>query len=126
MASNRKVLIIEDEAPIRRAIALKLKNRGCKVIVARDGKEGYDLIKKERPEVVITDIMMPKMDGQTLCEKTNDLKKEWNFLTIIITARISPNEHLWVEQMQDTLFMEKPFSPAKMVEHIDDYFSVKN
>lgn len=94
-------------------------------MVACDGKEGYDLIKAERPDAVITDIMMPRMDGKILCEKTNGLKKEWDFLTVIITARISPNEHLWVEQMQDTLFMEKPFSPAKLVEHIDHYFSVR-
>jgi len=66
--------------------------------------------------------MMPKLDGKTLCEQTNRFKKKWPFLTIIMTCRISPDEYKWIEEMQDTLFMEKPFSPSKMIEQIDRYF----
>ena len=54
--------------------------------------------------------MMPEMDGKALCEETNEPKKERLFLTIMITCRISPDEEDWTNEMQDTLFMEKPFS----------------
>ena len=124
MRNKKKVLIIDDEPHIRRVIDLKLKQRGYQVFLAKDGEEGLDLILRQCPNVVITDIMMPKMDGKTLCELTNRLKKERSFLTIIITCRISPDEHKWIGTMQDTMFMEKPFSPSRLLECIDRYFGV--
>jgi CheY-like chemotaxis protein len=65
--------------------------------------------------------MMPVMDGKTLCEKTNDLKKERPFLTIMITARIMPNEREWIDRMTDTLFIEKPFSPKEILKRVEQY-----
>ena len=92
------------------------------MITAINGKEGLNLIKTQKPDVVISDIMMPAMDGKALCEETNEFKKERPFLTIIMSGRISPDEEDWTNQMKDTLFMEKPFSPARLVECIDQYF----
>lgn len=125
MENNKKILIIDDEAHIRQVIAIKLKNRGYQVMMAVNGQEGLNMIKRERPDVVISDIMMPKMDGKTLCEKSNDLKAETPFLTIIMTCRISPDEHKWIGRMQNTLFMEKPFSPSMLSEKIDQHFGVQ-
>ncbi len=122
MEANKKILVIDDESYIRRVIELKLKNRGYQVMTAADGEEGLAIIEDQRPEVVITDIMMPKLDGKTLCEKTNHLKRERPFLTIVVTARINPEESVWIDQMQDTLFMEKPFSPNKIADAIEQYF----
>lgn len=124
MRSNKKVLIIDDEPHIRRVIELKLKQRGYQVFEAKDGEEGLELIHTLCPDAVITDIMMPKLDGKALCEQTNRLKKERPFLTLIITCRISLDERSWISEMQDTLFMEKPFSPSRLLECIDRYFGV--
>ena len=124
MRSNKKVLIIDDEPHIRRVIELKLRQRGYEVLQATDGEQGLDLIHTQRPDAVITDIMMPKLDGKALCEQTNGLKKKRPFLTLIITCRISFDERSWVRNMQDTLFMEKPFSPSRLLECIDRYFGV--
>ena len=125
MRNNRKILVIDDEAHIRRIIELKLKSRGYQVITAENGAEGLDLIKTERPEAVVSDINMPKLDGKTLCQMTDPIKKERPFLTIIITARISPDEEVWVNQMHCTQFMEKPFSPSRLLERIDQYFETE-
>ncbi len=66
--------------------------------------------------------MMPKLDGKSLAEQTNRYKKKWPFLTIIMTCSISPDEHKWTGGMQDTIFIEKPFSPSKLIGYIDKYF----
>lgn len=121
---NKKILVIDDEASIRRAIELKLKNRGYHVITAENGKEGLHIIKEHKPHVVITDIMMPELDGRNLTEKTKALKDEWPFLTIIMTCRISPYENSWIEGMKDTMFLEKPFSPSILLGHVDHYLGV--
>jgi len=123
--NNKKVLVIDDEAHIRRVIEMKLKKSGYHVMLSTNGEEGLNIIKTQKPDVVITDIMMPKLDGKALCEQSNCLKKEWPFLTIIMTCRISPEEQNWVAEMQDTLFMEKPFSPSKLLECVDHYLEVQ-
>ena len=122
MDNHKKILVVDDEAHIRRVIEIKLRKRGYQVIMAENGQEGLDIIQKEHPAVVISDINMPVMDGRALCEKTNPLKKERPFLTIMVTARILPEDRNWVKNMQDTLFLEKPFSPAEIMGHIEEYF----
>ena len=123
MENNKLVLIIDDEAHIRRVIELKFKNQGYRVRTATNGEEGLELIKAHEPDVVITDIMMPKLDGKTLCERVNELKKERPFLTIVMTCRISPTEQDWINQMEDTVFVEKPFSLSTMLKCVDQYFT---
>ena len=125
MEANKKVLIVDDEAPIRRVLEFKLKNSGYRVLIAKNGAQGLELIKTHQPDAVITDIMMPEIDGQQLCEQSNALKQDRPFLTIVVTCRIAQDEQQWINQLQDTLFMEKPFSPARLVECIDQYLGIK-
>ncbi|MEE8397563.1 MAG: response regulator, partial [Desulfobacterales bacterium] len=94
-------------------------------VTATNGEEGLAIIQNEKPDAVISDINMPKLDGRSLCEMTDPLKAERPFLTLIITARISPDEEEWVSKMQDTQFMEKPFSPSKLLEAVDGYFGIQ-
>ena len=122
MENNKRILVIDDEAHIRRVIELKFKNQGYQVITATNGEEGLDLIKSQQPHVVITDIMMPKLDGKAMCERANELKKKRPFLTIVMTARISPTEQDWIEQLTDTVFVEKPFSLQTILKCVDQYF----
>jgi len=121
---NKKILVIDDEVHIRRVIEIKLKNRGYQVITATNGLEGLELIKTQKPDAVITDINMPGMDGESLCRLTDLMKKERPFLTIVMTARISPEERNWISELTETQFMEKPFSPAKLLEAINKYFGI--
>lgn len=124
MDKNKKVLVIDDDAHIRRIIQIKLKKKGYSVLTAKNGEEGLNMIKAEKPDAVISDINMPKIDGVTLCKMTNEFKKERPYLTIIVTARISPDERAWVKEMTDTQFMEKPFSPSKLIDALDQYFGI--
>ncbi|MBL6971127.1 MAG: response regulator, partial [Desulfobacterales bacterium] len=118
----KKILVIDDEAHIRFVIKVKLKSRGYQVITAKNGQEGLELIYSQKPDAVVTDINMPLLEGDELCRQIDELKKKRPFLTVVITARISPQDRAWVKEMRDTQLMEKPFSPSKLVKCIDDYF----
>jgi len=122
MKNNKKILVIDDEAHIRRVIEVKLKSQGYRVITARNGQEGLELIYSQQPDAVVTDINMPLLEGDKLCRMTDKLKEKRPFLTVVITARISPEEQAWVCEMHDTQLMEKPFSPARLLECINTYF----
>ena len=125
MKTNKTILVIDDDDHIRRVIEIKLKKAGYGVIIAKNGAMGLDLIKTKQPDAVVTDVMMPKMDGKELCKISNELKKERSFLTLVMTCSITVDEKLLMENLQDTIFMEKPFSPARMVESIDSYFGIE-
>ena len=119
--TSKSVLIVDDDVHIRRVLEVKLKKHGFQILMATNGQAALDLILEKKPDVVISDINMPIMDGKTLCIKSDPLKKERTFLTIIITARIDPDEKAWVEKMQDTMLMEKPFSPMEILNVIESY-----
>ncbi|MGD8834408.1 MAG: response regulator [Desulfobacteraceae bacterium] len=121
MKTNNKVLVVDDESHIRRVIEVKLKKYGFDVIYAPNGSEGLKVLEKEKPSVMITDINMPVMDGRELCEKSDSYKNDWSFLTVIITARINPEDRTWVSEMTDTIFLEKPFSTSVLKDKIETY-----
>jgi DNA-binding response OmpR family regulator len=124
LRSDKTILVVDDDLHIRRVTELKFKLAGYQVITASNGQEGSERIQQDRPDAVVTDITMPIMDGKEMCEQTNFLKAEKPFLTVIITARIEADERLWINDMQDTVFMEKPFSPRRLQEIVDNYLGV--
>lgn len=66
---NKKVLVVEDEAPLRNAIVSILSANAFDVLQAKNGQEGLDLAYKERPDLILLDHLMPVMDGLTMFEK---------------------------------------------------------
>jgi len=68
-ASEKKILIVEDEAPLRNAVCDILGFEGFQVFQAKNGQEGLDTALKEHPDLILLDLMMPVMDGLTMLEK---------------------------------------------------------
>jgi DNA-binding response OmpR family regulator len=123
--NNKTILIVDDDFHIRKVLEIKLKNRGFTILTAPNGLEGLALLQEQRPNVLIVDINMPKLDGKELCIMSEPMKKEHPFLTIVTTARINPDEGAWMAELQDIRFMEKPFSPSHIVDTIEAYFKDK-
>src|SRR3989338_8218464 len=71
MAESKKILIVEDEETLLRALEHKLSLHGYRVDLARDGAEGLKKIKEEKPDVVLLDILMPNVDGFGVLEDLN-------------------------------------------------------
>jgi len=77
----KKILIVEDEDPIRNLYKEELKDEGYEVITAGDGLVGYELFKKEKPDLITIDLKMPNMNGIELLDK---IRKEDKDIPIII------------------------------------------
>lgn len=69
MNSPKKILVIEDDENIRKAIETKLKSVGFNVLTASDGSEGYNTALSERPDLILLDVILPVMDGVTVLDK---------------------------------------------------------
>jgi CheY-like chemotaxis protein len=119
---KKKILIADDEPYVIRVVKLKLTNAGYEVITASNGIDALEKIKTIRPDVVISDVNMPRLGGKELCLATIPLKKEKEFLTIVITSSLEEADREWAHSLEKTIFVEKPFSPKELVKIIGQYF----
>lgn len=85
----KKILIVEDEKPLAHALSLKLEKAGFGAMIAFDGQEGLDLFEKNKFDLVLLDIILPKVDGFAFLEK---MKAEGNKVPIIMTSNLSQPE----------------------------------
>ena len=81
--SKQKILVVDDEASIRRILETRLKMAGYNVVTAEDGEEAVELFNKTNPDIVILDVMMPKMDGYGV---TREIRRVSDVPIIILTA----------------------------------------
>ena len=103
----KKVLVVEDDLKIRELVEEFLKAEGYFVRGASDGLEGYSVFREEEFDLVITDIMMPRMDGYAL---TNLIREESNVHIVMLTALNDEEDQIraFDEKVDD--FISKPFS----------------
>ncbi|MCD4694163.1 response regulator [bacterium] len=89
MAKEKKILIVEDERPMAKALELKLNKSGFLAKAVGNGQEAVNLLKKEKFDLVITDLVMPKMDGFGLLEyiKKNKIK-----IKVIVASNLSQDD----------------------------------
>jgi two-component system alkaline phosphatase synthesis response regulator PhoP len=113
-----KILIADDEAFIRLLIEQTLEefeNQGVVIFTADNGEDALDIIRKERPELVFMDVMMPKLNGFEVCQvvkRDEDLK---NIFMVILTAKGQEVDRLHGEQVRADIFMTKPFDPDELI-----------
>src|SRR5262245_27440864 len=91
MPASRKILIAEDEKPLSKALQLKFTSAGFTVTPAFNGEEVLELLKKEKFDLMLLDLMMPKLDGFSVLEelKRGDIK-----LPVIVTSNLSQPEDM--------------------------------
>lgn len=109
-APKSTILIIEDDAPMLNALHDKLTREGFSVLEARNGEEGLEVALRERPDLILLDIVMPKMDGMTVLKKLRR-ESEWGKTAriIILTNLSSDNE----QRNQDITETEPAFYLVK-------------
>lgn len=106
------ILVIEDEENIRKIISDYFKAENYNVIEACDGKEGIEKFGKEKVDLIILDIMMPKLDGWTVCRR---IRKQSQVPIIMLTARTEEDDELMGFELKADDYVKKPFSPAVLV-----------
>jgi len=115
MRSGKKVLIVDDEPNVARVLKLMLERAGHKVRTAADGLQGLELLRAELPDVLITDIQMPRMDGRELVRSVHAEMPQRGFDIYVMTSMTEREEREWVRQVPRVAFLEKPVSPRQLV-----------
>jgi len=111
-----KILIVDDEPNILLSLEFLFKKEGYKVYIARDGEEAMGIIEEKIPELVILDIMMPKVDGYEVCKHVKTVYKEVK--VVFLTAKTKQSDKEMGEAMGADLYLTKPFSNKDLVNKV--------
>jgi len=111
----KKILIIDDEAKIVEICQDYLKAAGFQVVTALDGDIGMEKARKEKPDLILLDLMLPGIDGLDICR---ELRKESNTPIIMLTARVEETDKLIGLEIGADDYITKPFSPREMVARV--------
>ncbi len=115
---NQRILIVDDEAPVATLLEHTLRDEGYEVAVATDGMDAMNRVHAFRPDVVILDIMMPRLDG---VQTTRLLRRNRSFADTVIVALSARTDEAVRDAMNEAgadLYMSKPFTIARLVEHL--------
>lgn len=107
-----KILLVEDEVSIRKFIKINLEREGFEVFEAGSGEEGLEIAEREKPAIVLLDIMLPGMDGFEVCDR---LRKSFPHLGIImLTAKAEDYDKIMGLQSGTDDYLTKPFNPTEL------------
>lgn len=109
--TRQKILVADDEASIRRILETRLKMVGYDVVTAEDGEEAVEVFNKTNPDLVVLDVMMPKMDGYGV---TREIRRTSDVPIIILTALGDVSERITGLELGADDYVIKPFSPKEL------------
>ncbi|UCC88912.1 MAG: response regulator [Anaerolineales bacterium] len=120
MADKRRILCIEDEPEMIDLIRLILERKGFEVLGAVGGQEGLDAIRREKPDLVLLDLMMPDVDGWEVYRQMKADEELQNTPVVVVTAKAQSIDKvlgLHIAKVDD--YVTKPFGPGDLAESVD-------
>ncbi|MFC1553757.1 response regulator transcription factor [candidate division KSB1 bacterium] len=121
--SNKKILVIDDEQDLIKALTVRLEAENYEVIAALDGLEGLNLARKERPDIIILDLMLPKINGFKVARLLKFDENYKKIPIIILTARAEDEDQLLGKELGVDMYLTKPFDEDELLKNIAENIS---
>lgn len=122
---KHKIIIVEDDANIRGMYQMKLELNGYDVVIAEDGKEAVELIKKENPDLILLDILLPKKDGfEVLKEIKNSKDEKVKSIPVVMLSNLSSKEDISEAKKlgASDYFVKAKIVPEEVAEKVSRFF----
>jgi len=123
---KERILIVDDDPDIRVAIGAVLEARGYQVVTACDGEEALEKLKEERPDLMILDLLMPKMDGFAVCRELRDPRRaKYANIPILILTSVREEVSRRRYELETGLsldvddYVEKPIEPFLLIQRME-------
>ncbi|MDX1697355.1 MAG: response regulator [Thiohalobacterales bacterium] len=120
----KHILLVDDEPHVIRVMRLSLEKAGYRIGEAANGLQAMEYLQKYRPDLMITDIDMPRMNGRELCEEITRTMPDRTFRILVLTARAEDEHRAWSSGLDNIGFFEKPVSMRRLLAALDEYFNV--
>lgn len=118
MPEKKRILLIDDETALVEMVKIRLEANNYEVITAHDGNEVLDKARKEKPDLIILDLMLPKMDGYKVCRLLKFDEKYKQIPIILFTARAQESDKITGEEVGADAYITKPFEPKALLDKI--------
>lgn len=118
MTKKKKILLIDDEEDLVEELKLGLAGNGCEVLTAFDGKEGLEKARREKPDLILLDILMSEVNGFQVC---HDLKKDpatQSISVIMLTAMTQEKDKAWAKECGADEYITKPCEMDELLSRI--------
>src|SRR5205823_8094297 len=115
-----RVLVIDDEAPIRLLCRVNLEAEGMEVLEAADGPSGLEKARSETPDVILLDVMMPGLDGWRVAEELLDDQRTESIPIVFLTARAELRDRARGLDLGGVDYVTKPFNPVELAPLVRD------
>lgn len=126
MIELKKILIIEDEPELVSVLKQRLEKCSFSVDSALDGQVGLTKAKKQKPDVILLDLMMPQVDGYEVCYELKNNPDTKDIIIIVVSAQASKENQKEILSRGANAFLEKPFEPSELVELIQNLLQEKS
>jgi len=117
----KKILIVDDEADIIEILQFVLESNGYECITATDGEEGLKRAKEEKPDLILLDVMMPKINGYKISRLLKYDSKYKNIPILMLTARSQEEDKVLGEETGADEYITKPFKIDYVVDKVKEY-----
>jgi DNA-binding response OmpR family regulator len=117
----KKILVVDDETELLKALSIRLETSGYEVITASDGQEGLEKAKSLNPDLIVLDILMPKMDGYEVCRMLKFDEKYKSIPVIMLTAKTQDIDKAMGKKVGANDYITKPFETQDLIDKIKKY-----
>lgn len=115
---KRKILVVDDDAAIAQVVSVNLEAEGYETLIAYDGKEALEKIATEKPDLVVLDIMLPKIDGWEVLFQVRENPETESLPIILLSAKTEEATRVFGLKHGADDYIAKPFSPAELVARV--------
>jgi len=118
---RKKVLVVDDEEQLATLIKMRLEANGFAVVTASDGSQGLEMAVLEQPNLILLDVMMPKMDGHEVLRRLKYSEQTRHIPVAMLTARGDTSSILKAQEMGAKDYLIKPFESDELVEFVKQH-----
>lgn len=117
----KKIVYIEDDIEMTYLIKMILERRGYEIISTNNGLDGFDLVTKENPDLILLDLMMPEIDGWDVYHQLKSNNQTEKIPVVVISAKAQPiDKVLGLQVAKVSNYISKPFKPQELIEVIEN------
>jgi two-component system alkaline phosphatase synthesis response regulator PhoP len=123
--SPKKILVIDDEIDLVETLRFPLETEGFHVLVSYNGEDGLNQARKENPDLILLDLMLPKLDGYKVCRLLKFDERYKHIPIFMLTAKTQEKDKILGKETGADEYLTKPFDLDELIDKIKAYLSVK-
>ena len=121
---KKRILIIDDEKEMVVLLQMRLEAADYEILVSNDGQEGLDKARAEKPDLILLDIMIPKMNGYQVCRELKIDNGTKRIPVVMLTAKAQESDKFWGKEVGADDYVTKPFEASELLEKIRELLEV--